>query len=194
MNMPPLLSGVGVARIRQEGSMSHYKTLGVEESATAEQIKAAYRRAARDCHPDLHPNDTSKEERFKKIAAAYEELSDPERKRQYDQSLAEGRRQAQARQQNAHAARQRSGTMSATPGSMRAASQIRQSPQPLVRVRESSQSLSWGKLVLGGAVAVSAVLVLTALFGEDDSPPRRSAHSSSGRRRVAGRARRPSKK
>ena len=65
-------------------SRDHYEVLGVSTGATAEEIKQAYRRLARDSHPDRHPDDPSAEERFKEVAAAYEVLSDPERRANYD--------------------------------------------------------------------------------------------------------------
>ncbi|MDX2064815.1 MAG: J domain-containing protein [Fimbriimonadaceae bacterium] len=62
-----------------------YAVLGVSRNATADEIKAAYRRLARQHHPDVNPNDPSAEERFKEIGAAYAILSDPEKKARFDQ-------------------------------------------------------------------------------------------------------------
>ena len=56
-----------------------YEILGVRRDATAAEIKAAYRRLARELHPDVNGNPAD-EERFKEIAGAYEILSDPERR------------------------------------------------------------------------------------------------------------------
>ncbi|MCL6538091.1 MAG: molecular chaperone DnaJ [Acidothermus sp.] len=61
----------------------HYATLGVRRDATQEEIKRAYRRLARQLHPDVNP-DRDTQERFKEITAAYEVLSDPEKRRIYD--------------------------------------------------------------------------------------------------------------
>src|SRR5690606_18764249 len=58
--------------------------LGVPRGATAEEIKAAYRRAARASHPDLHPGDATAHERFKRVQLAYEVLGDPARRAAYD--------------------------------------------------------------------------------------------------------------
>lgn len=61
-----------------------YRTLGVAKNATPEQIKAAYRRLARENHPDTKPGDKSAENRFKDIANAYSLLSDPAKRRKLD--------------------------------------------------------------------------------------------------------------
>lgn len=61
-----------------------YEILGVSKAASAEDIKKAYRKMARSSHPDLHPDDTGAEERFKTISAAYEILKDPETRKRYD--------------------------------------------------------------------------------------------------------------
>src|SRR5919199_3068020 len=61
-----------------------YDTLGVSKTASQDEIKKAYRKLVRQYHPDKNPGDTSAEERFKEVQAAYDVLSDPEKRKQYD--------------------------------------------------------------------------------------------------------------
>jgi len=63
----------------------YYKILGVSRNASEKEIKSAYRRLARKYHPDVNPGDPQAEARFKEINEAYEVLSDPEKRRKYDQ-------------------------------------------------------------------------------------------------------------
>ena len=62
----------------------YYAVLGIERTASAEDVRAAYRRAARASHPDLHPGDQTAAERFKLVQLAYDVLGDPARRAQYD--------------------------------------------------------------------------------------------------------------
>jgi curved DNA-binding protein len=66
------------------GFRDYYETLGVGRDATAEEIRAAYRRLARQYHPDLN-KDAGAEDKFKEVSEAYEVLSDPQKREQYDQ-------------------------------------------------------------------------------------------------------------
>ena len=63
----------------------YYKILGVSKTATEKEIKAAYRKLARQYHPDVNPNDKSAEDKFKDVGEAYEVLSDTDKRTKYDQ-------------------------------------------------------------------------------------------------------------
>lgn len=63
----------------------YYKILGVSKNASEKEIKQAYRKLARQHHPDVNPNDKAAEEKFKEINEANEVLSDPEKRKKYDE-------------------------------------------------------------------------------------------------------------
>jgi len=65
--------------------IDYYKTLGIDKTATLKDIKAAYRKLARKYHPDLHPDDKDAKKNFQQINEAHEVLSDPEKRKKYDQ-------------------------------------------------------------------------------------------------------------
>jgi len=62
----------------------YYKILGLEKTASSDEIKKAYRKLALKYHPDKNPNNKAAEEQFKKISEAYAVLSDTEKRKQYD--------------------------------------------------------------------------------------------------------------
>jgi len=65
--------------------VDYYKTLGLDKNASADDIKKAYRKLARKLHPDLNPNDKEAHRKFQQINEANEVLSDPEKRKKYDQ-------------------------------------------------------------------------------------------------------------
>ncbi|MBO4837209.1 MAG: molecular chaperone DnaJ [Clostridia bacterium] len=63
----------------------YYEVLGIDKNASTEDIKRAYRKKAKECHPDLHPDDKEAEARFRELNEANEVLSDPDKRARYDQ-------------------------------------------------------------------------------------------------------------
>src|SRR5574338_1280546 len=63
----------------------YYSTLGVSKTATDKEIKQSFRKLARKYHPDVNPGDRGAEQKFKEINEAHEVLSDPEKRRKYDE-------------------------------------------------------------------------------------------------------------
>src|SRR5208282_3601557 len=85
----------------------YYATLGVKKTATPEEIRKAFRKAARKYHPDVNPNDKKAEEKFKEISEANDVLSDDKKRKVYDQvgfysdQIDPAQAEAYARQQGA---------------------------------------------------------------------------------------------
>lgn len=65
--------------------IDYYKVLGIDKKATSDDVKKAYRKLARKYHPDLNPDDLEAERKFKQINEAHEVLSDPEKRKKYDE-------------------------------------------------------------------------------------------------------------
>ena len=64
--------------------MDPYEALGVSKNASDDEIKKAYRKIAKECHPDIKPGDKAAEDKFKAAAAAFDLLKDPETRARYD--------------------------------------------------------------------------------------------------------------
>lgn len=69
---------------------NYYETLGVSKTATDDELKSAFRKLARQYHPDLHPGDEAAANKFKEVNEAYETLSDPQKRAEYDAAQAGG--------------------------------------------------------------------------------------------------------
>ena len=67
-----------------EEKRDYYDVLGVDKSVSDDDLKKAYRKAAKKYHPDLHPGDAEAEKKFKEVNEAYAVLSDPDKKNKYD--------------------------------------------------------------------------------------------------------------
>jgi molecular chaperone DnaJ len=74
-----------MAAQREWFEKDYYRVLGVPETASAKEITKAYRKLARELHPDRNPNDAAAEERFKEASAAYDVLGDDARRKEYDE-------------------------------------------------------------------------------------------------------------
>ena len=64
----------------------YYKVLGVDENISEKELTKAYRKLARQLHPDANPGDSSAEERFKEVSAAYDVLGDSKKRAEYDEA------------------------------------------------------------------------------------------------------------
>ena len=75
--------------------MNPYQVLGVSQTDDEDAIKKAYRKAAKECHPDTHPGDRRAEERFKEIGEAYQILGDKQKRKEYDAKAAQKKRESE---------------------------------------------------------------------------------------------------
>src|SRR3990170_4527136 len=94
----------------------YYATLGVSKTASDKEIKQAYRKLARKYHPDVNPGDKAMEARFKELTEANEVLSDPEKRKKYDELGANWRMYEQAQRTGGGAGSPFGGQWGATGG------------------------------------------------------------------------------
>jgi curved DNA-binding protein CbpA len=99
-----------------------YELLGVPKGAFQEDLRRAHRKLSRKYHPDANPDDPQAEERFKEVQRAYEVLSDPKQRREYDQRLSASSRKGGTRRKGAGAA-------GADPGRQRSSSAVSRTRQ-----------------------------------------------------------------
>jgi len=86
---------------------SFYEILGVKDTASINEIKKAYHAKAKQYHPDLNPDNKEAESNFKKVAEAYEFLSDPEKRKEYDFRLNQERQEFRRKQREESNAKQK---------------------------------------------------------------------------------------
>jgi molecular chaperone DnaJ len=91
-----------------------YKLLGVPRGATQDDVRKAHRKLVRKYHPDANPGDHSSEEHFREVQRAYEVLSDPQKRREYDKRLSTSTRRSSG-EPRARASRRKTGGESAAP-------------------------------------------------------------------------------
>ena len=96
--------------------MNPYQVLGVSQTDDEDIIKKAYRKAAKECHPDTHQGDKRAEERFKEIGEAYRILSDKQKREEYNARAAQKEQKSAAGRNNAGTGRKNTGGGTIDPG------------------------------------------------------------------------------
>lgn len=82
--------------------MNPYQILGVSPEDSEDTIKKAYRKAAKECHPDTHPGDKKAEERFKEIGEAYRILCNKQKRKEYDAKVAQKKQESAVNKKRAN--------------------------------------------------------------------------------------------
>jgi curved DNA-binding protein CbpA len=139
--------------VQKKSTKDLYKLLGLPREASQDDIGQAHRKLVRKYHPDANPEDPWAEERFKEIQRAYEILSDPEKRREYDEGLHASSRGDFARPRSRAGGRTGEGTTYA----------------PGERVSRDRGPLFWLGYLLGIALValVIALLVIMLVLGLD---------------------------
>jgi len=142
----------------------YYATLGVGKDATQADIKKAFRRLARENHPDVNKGDAAAEKRFKEISEANEVLSDPEKRKAYDQLGANWKAYQQAGAGNGNPFAGSAGGMGGFPGGMRF--EYRGNPEDLAGFSEFFRTFfAGGGMGGGGGGAGGTRIEFDPLFG-----------------------------
>jgi hypothetical protein len=138
-------------RTRQWSGVDYYAELGITSGADAAMVDEAYRRRAKDLHPDRNP-DSAATERFKRLSAAYETLRDPATRQAYDDFRFRVDR----------------GLLYDVPGGRAsAAASWHQEPRPAKRRRRRRPMPAWLRLTIGWVLVVCGIGgILWAMFGE----------------------------
>jgi curved DNA-binding protein CbpA len=150
---------------------NYYERLGVKETASPEEIKARFREHAQALHPDRHPGDKAKEEKFKHMSEAYEQLHKPESRKKHDKELAQYRAEKRRKEETeaARAAQPHSAANAWTPSHTGVAARapiVRQSPAAPVQAAASNGNGPggfWAAVGVAGAVGFVGVLLASAV-------------------------------
>jgi len=110
--------------------MNYYEELGIKKTATAAEIKHAYRQLAKQYHPDKNPDNQQAANRFVKIATAYETLADKQQKKAYDARLFTATKQPKTRQTTTKAPPQNRNEFEKFFGFATGEAQVNQAPKP----------------------------------------------------------------
>ena len=138
--------------------MTFYEVLGVSETATSGEIKAAFRARAKETHPDQNPGSNAADARFREVCAAFEVIGDAARRGDYDRELARQRREAAALAKRAEEARRRDATKRTTAASSPATT-LAAKRQVAAKAAKVGAAVAGGLLgvMLGGVIGEAVI-------------------------------------